>query len=108
MENCSYPGSPGNPEFLDLLARKRPRLERNSRIGRITGTIFDRDEVAKFPGNGNNRVDISSLSAGFTRKSREIDSVPSECKLFYLLSTDRSRFLDEARLIFLRYFDNRK
>lgn len=52
------------PSFLDLSAQRD--LERNSR---------ERFSVAKFPGN-NNRVDISALSARFTRKSREIDSVP--------------------------------
>lgn len=51
------------PSFLDLSTQRD--LERNSR---------ERFSVAKFPGNNN--VDISALSARFTRKSREIDSVP--------------------------------
>lgn len=93
-------------EFLDLLTRKGLHPLISNEILELIGSR-GRFSIAKFPGNGNNRVDISALSAGFTRKSREIDSIPSSIsRSTFCLRIDP--FPRRKRDWYLRHLDNRK
>lgn len=93
VENCSYRRISWS---LNPKGTPPPHLERDSRIDRITGTIFDR----KISGEREQpRWYIRFIGRVYQKIPwNRLDSF--EYKPFYLLSTDRSVSLEEARLIF--------